>query len=289
MEILEAGTGHGSLTLHLARAIHAANPLPPSTPLPFQRQLEKSGKVTVVARDEAWKAYYASRKAIIHTTDVSPSFSVHAERIVHGFRKGIYAPHVEYYISPVKDWVTSQSQLRRTLQTDNQDQPLEPYISYALLDLPSVHAQLSDVAPIMRPNGLVAIFTASVTQIGDCVREIQEKSLPFKSVKTLELGTGISSGRVWDVRLASVRARSTDRDRLIGEQKQKMKKTKKSAEAAISEGESSNEDTACIASSDIVPEEEGEQGEEDPQVMVCRPKVGERIVGGGFLGLFRKV
>ncbi|KFX96568.1 hypothetical protein V490_03275, partial [Pseudogymnoascus sp. VKM F-3557] len=32
LEIFEAGTGHGALTLHLARAIHAANPAPPPLP-----------------------------------------------------------------------------------------------------------------------------------------------------------------------------------------------------------------------------------------------------------------
>ncbi|KGQ01011.1 hypothetical protein PAAG_12323 [Paracoccidioides lutzii Pb01] len=97
LEILEAGTGHGSLTLHLARAINAANTRPPALPrrsqchILEQPEIKKTGikkekrDSEVPAEDveiqRKWDAWCAQRNAVVHTVDISPVYSKHAENI----------------------------------------------------------------------------------------------------------------------------------------------------------------------------------------------------------------
>ncbi|KKY25002.1 putative trna (adenine-n)-methyltransferase [Phaeomoniella chlamydospora] len=305
IEILEAGTGHGSLTLHLARAIHAANPPPLALPPPPQRRLEKDGTVASISQDESWSSYLRKRNAVIHTIDVSPSFSLHAEKTIRGFRRGMYAPHVNFYVSHISDWITEQIEHRQGTRSPT----VEPFISHVLLDLPSAHLELQRVSQILRLDGLLTVFAPSVTQIGDCVKEIKERSIPLQMEKTLELGMGISNGRVWDVRLAGVRSRSTDRgdSSILRSRIGNVGSTTASAdEQTIIESQSEREaeqpdisSTECstIQSDSISAEEQKPQPSQRPpeteganqEVMVCRPKVGERIVGGGFVALFRKI
>src|SRR5690606_1593420 len=60
VELFESGTGHGSLSLALAKEIAAANP--PGHPV----------------------------GAVLHTVDISAKNSAHAEGVVKGFKRGLY-------------------------------------------------------------------------------------------------------------------------------------------------------------------------------------------------------
>jgi tRNA A58 N-methylase Trm61 len=288
LEILEAGTGHGSLTLYLARAIQAANTNPPPIPQTSQvRVLEErpsssgeqpqeenpiSDKDDVPVAQKDWDEWRAQRRAVIHTIDVSAKFSTHAEQTVRGFRRGMYAGNVDFHVGAVENWIKDQVQRRKTPSgvfswrgTDT----LQPFLSYAILDMPSAHLRIPHVAPVLRRDGLLAVFMPSITQIGECVQLIQKEKLPFAMERVVELGMGMSSGRLWDVRMAVRKSRADPNT---------WTEARSSSE---DEGETQTEKEETDSESTPVPEEDN--------VLVCRPKVGSRIVGGGFVGIWRRI
>lgn len=288
LEILEAGTGHGSLTLHLARAVSGGNKLPQSIPRKSQRafyprispgpkkerlddqpeeQIEKEEREK--REQEEWDEYRSQRQAIVHTVESHPQRSANAEKLVRTFRRGIYAGSVDFYVSSVEDWIKAQNE--RRLSSSSEGETPRPYLSHAILDMPSAEHRIPLITPILKPDGLVAVFVPSITQIGECVKIIKDQNLPLVMESTVELGTGISSGRLWDVRMAVVRSST------------------KGAEERPKE----NDEEAAEASAENSAEDTGEKGEDTPptqrDVMVCRPKVGARVVGGGFVGLWRRM
>jgi hypothetical protein len=299
LEILESGTGHGSLTVHLARAIQAANSVPP--PLPQKSQIQylqgrpiqpgtdaekadpKSTSTTAQEspdesveqqtqqQQQQWDTWRAHRRAIIHTVDVSPKFSAHAEKIVRGFRRGIYAGNVDFYVGHVENWIAEQKKARASRSLLSNSPTVEPFLSYAILDMPSAHLRIPHVAPILKRDGILVVFMPSVTQVGDCVDLIRRQKLPFILEKVVELGSGISSGRLWDVRFAVKKSRADPSS------------WTEAADSAETEEDSSD---AGVESVPAAPEEAARQEE---SVLVCRPKVGARIVGGGFVGLWRRI
>lgn len=278
LEILEAGTGHGSLTLHLARAIHAANTQPPPIPKTSQvrilanrpvRPYADAGEKTTstpAAQDEQdentqkqWDEWRAHRTAVIHTVDVSSKFSAHAEKTVRGFRRGLYAGNVDFHVGPVEDWITDQTRQRND----------KKFLSYAILDMPSAHQRIPHVAPVLKRDGVLVVFMPSITQIGECVQLIAREKLPFVMDKVVELGTGLSSGRMWDVRLAVKKSRADPSS---------WTESSEEKEPGPSEGSSEGSSEAAA-----------EPAADDSSVLVCRPKVGLKIVGGGFIGIWRRI
>ncbi|KAI5290284.1 hypothetical protein KEM54_001970 [Ascosphaera aggregata] len=295
LEILEAGTGHGSLTLHLARAINAANPPPPCLP-PRQTPESKRTKTTELQESHTshlqqldpdlkqqlahWRA---RRGAILHTVDISPAYSMHAETIVRGFRRGIYAGNVDFYTSPVENWIEDQMDQRRQRQQldesskgEEEEEEEMAFLQYAILDMPAAHERIPHVSRILNVDGILAVFMPSVTQIGDCVQLINKLRLPLMLEKAVELGTGLSSGRIWDVRTAMVRR-----------PKPAAIYTKPTSS---NEGDADEEAKGDEPSTDAKIESEHDVARTERQpVLVCRPKVGDKIVGGGFVGIWRKI
>lgn len=271
MEILEAGTGHGALTLHLSRAIHAANP-PQFTSIPSAQDVnpetaehtETNLNSTEHDPIASWKT---SRRAILHTIDVSPKYSKHARKIVHGFRHGVYAGNVDFHVGDVSDWVKQQFASRAAVSFDTGSPSELPFLTHAFLDLPATHVHLSTVASALHDDGILIIFNPSITQIAECLQKIKRESLPLFLEQTLELGqNGTSGGREWDVRVVKPRAA-----------------TRKEEEIVVDHAASSED----VAGRDA--EQERSDTANQPWSLVCRPKVGERVTGGGFLGVFRKM
>ncbi|KAL4913389.1 S-adenosyl-L-methionine-dependent methyltransferase [Aspergillus aurantiobrunneus] len=282
LEILESGTGHGSLTLQLARAIQAANTLPP--PIPSKSQVkyledsptwpDSNGKDASgrpenepITENEdqtqqQWDAWRAQRRAVIHTVEVSSTFSNHAEKIVRGYRRGIYAGNVDFYVGRVENWIATQRRLRTPPSSPiiclGNTKPCEPFLTHAILDMPSAHLRITHIAPILKPNGILAVFMPSVTQIADCVDIIRKQRIPLDLDGVYELGTGLSGGRMWDVR-----------------------STTKKSKADPGWEESSETMAEKIQTQDAPKETE--------DVIVCRPMAGTIIQGGGFVGFWRKM
>ncbi|KZF25020.1 S-adenosyl-L-methionine-dependent methyltransferase [Xylona heveae TC161] len=298
LEILEAGTGHGALTLHLARAISAANGRSPKIP-PLSAQainkvvskdhvqdpiedadasndaLEGTSSEEVARaspEEEAYEQWKRARSAIIHTVDASAERSAHAERIVRGFRHGIYAGNVDYHVGDASQWIKEQFQTRHA-SSGEEPGKAEPFLSHVILDLPGTHHHLDTVSQALRVNGALAVFNPSITQITSCVQKIRQQRLPLVLEQVVELGAGSTGGREWDVR--AVRPRVLDR-----------------MQAQPASDSSDGESTANGQSPNEAQETEKPQttdSREDGWEMVCRPKVGARVVGGGFLAIWKRM
>ncbi|KAF1841667.1 S-adenosyl-L-methionine-dependent methyltransferase [Cucurbitaria berberidis CBS 394.84] len=268
LEILEAGTGHGALTLHLSRAIHAANPPMPRTPSYASTQEEEPEDAIYLGESlsdlhgsalETWKA---NRRAVIHTLDISGKHSHQARKIVEGFRAGIYAGNINFHVGDVSEWIARQKASRKTD---------EPFLTHVFLDLPGANNHLANVAPALHVNGLLAVFNPSITQIAECVETIREQRMPYLLDQVVELGAGTI--REWDVR--AVRPRATLRKADIKES------SESSSEDAIDPVKGQEERDKEL--------EEDLDKQEEKWAMVCRPKAGQQVVGGGFLGLWRRM
>jgi tRNA A58 N-methylase Trm61 len=273
LEILEAGTGHGGLTLHLARAIHAANA--PHPPLFY-------GTDGSVGLPQDWRQ---SRRAIVHTIDIKEQYSKRARKTVLGFRRGLYYADVDFHVGDVSEFIENQFSKRSSS---------EPFLSAAILDMPSADRHLELVSKALRVDGKLVVFNPSVTQIGDCIKRIRKQNLPLSLDTVVELGVGMSAGREWDIRVAAVRARQAKGmgNSITGvnvAEKEDRSVTLNKSEEKNDEGYDSEQDN----SPPDQPEEPVAANPEDEDsrswAMVCRPKVGRTVIGGGFVGLWSKM
>ncbi|KAI9700936.1 MAG: hypothetical protein M1820_006581 [Bogoriella megaspora] len=303
LEILEAGTGHGSLTLQLARAIHCANSPPPPPPQFADQYGRRSPKPAASVSDEnstekladTYEEWKRTRRAIIHTVDVSARHSSFAQHsVINNYRRGFYYGDIDFHVADVSTWIAEQTAIRKasllaqkkSQEEEGSEEPsssaethLPRFLSHAILDLPSSDDHFAALAPALQLNGVMIVFSPSITQIMQCFKRIGDEKLPFLLERVIELESNSSEGRLWDLRAVKVRAR--EREKLEKAAKRQRSET---ADEDAGEGEP-----------DLgMGEREAEQMDasavkEDDFVMVCRPKVGERIVGGGFLGVWRRM
>ncbi|KAL0932960.1 tRNA (adenine-N(1)-)-methyltransferase [Colletotrichum truncatum] len=250
----------GALTLHLARAIHGANP-----PVPPQlrealctAQYEKyTLPRKVVTEDDALdyahgphalelsepelaslhEKHMSSRRAILHTLDVNPTSSRVAHGLVRHFRRAQYLLDVDFHVSTIRSYLSS-----RLAQNGG-----EPFLSHVILDLPASQDHADTAVQALQLGGKMVVFYPSITQILDFVVWVKETNQPLALDRVVELQTSTSNGDVgfrdglggrhWDVKVVDIRKATNS----------------------------------------------GEKG------VVCRPKVGTLVVGGGFLAVFSKM
>jgi tRNA (adenine57-N1/adenine58-N1)-methyltransferase catalytic subunit len=269
LEIFEAGTGHGALTLHLARAIHGANTAAPKI-LEGNEGTETSPD-RIETQRVAYKEWRENRRAIIHTLDCSGRHSAHAETVVKNFRRGMYYPHIDFHVGNIEDYLCS-----RLVETGD-----APFLDHAILDLPDIHHYFGIVGKSLKPNGILITFCPSITQINTGVTSARQKGLPLFLEKVVEVGGAVGvGGREWDVRPVKPRA-------LL---KSKVKNVKSSEH--LEEDEDVLKDPmegSKAAASAEAPVSETPFSDGNGWEMVCRPKVGLRISGGGFVGAWRKM
>ncbi|KAJ0420085.1 S-adenosyl-L-methionine-dependent methyltransferase [Aspergillus carlsbadensis] len=236
-----------------------------------------------------WDTWRAQRKAIIHTVDVAPQFSKHAESIVRGFRRGVYAGNVDFYVGHVENWIAEQIRLRTPPPSTNpfsltKQATLEPFLTHAILDMPSANLRIPRVVPILKQNGLLAVFMPSVTQIGECVDTIRKERLPLVLEKAVELGSGISNGRLWDIRFATKKSRA-DPSSWVDPNESGVEAD---VEADVDTDAAASEEVSTPSEEKVVAKETSEPAKPE-SVLVCRPKVGTKIIGGGFVGIWRRI
>jgi len=219
---------------------------------------------------EEMRTWRAERRAVLHTIDIDPLNRAHADRLIRSFRGALYWPHINFYAGDVKEWAAQR------LESNNR----KPFLDIAVLDMPGVEDYIAHITPALKPGGQLLVFQPQITQIAGCIQEIAGKKLDLKMNTVLELGDGISSGRQWDVRLATLR--SVERDKMAEAQKARGKGNSGNAgQATVVEKERLKVEPAI---------EESGAGPVENRIppMVCRPLVGELTRGGGFLGLWRK-
>ena len=302
MEILEAGTGHGALTLYLARAIHAAN-LPHLEGKANLGSPEGHGStwndpdITVdedshgsntvnkravgYGREERpgnlYKHSEDQRRAVIHTVDISSKHSARGKKIVEGFRQGVYAGDVEFHVGDVSNWIDEQILSRSSNLTEG------PFLSQIVLDMPSIQHHVRKAASVLHVNGSLMAFNPSISQIVDIVDMVKRQCLPLHLEGVLELGPNMTGGREWDVRfvksrdgtrsgIAEVAELVNDRDRGFPDDRPEQGAVVKAAKIEKRD----HEETQALGKQDT------------GWRMVCRPKVGQRVLAGGFLGVWKK-
>ncbi|TVY80741.1 tRNA (adenine(58)-N(1))-methyltransferase TrmI, partial [Lachnellula suecica] len=190
LEIFEAGTGHGALTLHLARAIQAANTTPPSIPPPSTAEELENAEQEANPEQKAYTAWLQTRRAIVQTLEISRRHSKHAEGIVKNYRNGMYYPHINFHVGTIEDYLTPRL-----------GSSPEPFFSHAILDLPKCNEYMELVAKGLKPGGSLLVFCPSVTQINTCALDAKKAGLPLFLENVVELGSSAGAGgREWDVR-----------------------------------------------------------------------------------------
>lgn len=204
LQFLEAGTGHGSLTLAISKALHPANAL----------------------------AHYASdpnlRGAILHTIDCNGSHSITGKRTLKGFRRGMYLNNVEFHVAESPSgWVASQEGVnwmeREVVSKRKQNLEFDPdqkdaFLSGVFLDMPNYQQELVKLAPYVKTGGFIIAFCPSITQIIDAIDAIAIEnerlakletpvSLNLEHERTVQLLDGAGGGlKEWDTRRTLIRA-----------------------------------------------------------------------------------
>ncbi|KAL8722908.1 MAG: hypothetical protein Q9225_000678 [Loekoesia sp. 1 TL-2023] len=242
IEILEAGTGHGSLTLHLARAIHAAN---------AGWDMPRTDDAQTVTKKSRLR-----HRAVVHTIDISSKYSEHAAKIIGGFRRGIYTRDIEFHVGDVSEWIDRQ--------IDARDQ--RAFLSHIILDLPMSHTHIEKALSALQVDGKLILFNPSITQINSAIELVKTLRLPLQLERVVEVGPAMTGGRIWDVRL--VRPRALTREANV---------------KSISDTDTDNSRPASNALDD-----EASFDDDGGRYLVCKPKIGDRISGGGFVALWSR-
>lgn len=242
IEILEAGTGHGALTLHLARAIHAANV---GWDMPGADDIQTA---TETSRPR--------HRAVVHTIDISSKYSEHAVKTIGGFRRGIYTHDIQFHIGDVSEWIDRQ--------IDARDR--RPFLSHIILDLPVSHTHVEKALSALHVDGKLILFNPSITQINSAIELVKTLRLPLQLEKVVEVGPAMTGGRIWDVRFVKPRAL-----------------TRQANVRSISATDTDNSRPTSNALDD-----EASLDNDGGWRLVCKPKIGDRISGGGFVALWSK-
>lgn len=204
LQFLEAGTGHGSLTLAISKALHPANAL----------------------------AHYAQdpnlRGAVLHTIDCNGSHSITGKRTVKGFRRGMYLNNIEFHVSDSpsnwilspegQDWLETELVSKKEQNLEYDPDESKAFLSGVYLDMPNYHEEMVKLAPYVKCGGFIIVFCPSITQIIDAIEAIAEEnqrlselnpptSLHLEHERTVQLLDGAGGGlKEWDTRRTFIRA-----------------------------------------------------------------------------------
>ena len=267
--------------MHLARAIHAANALRPKSESASCSKDGVPGSQRPLAQDGDLKAQSQlsyehgndDRQAVIHTVDISSKHSKHAEQTVKGFRQGLYANDIVFHVGDVSQWIDEQV-YDRGLGLDE-----KAFLSHIVLDMPASFHHVEKAASVLRTNGNLLAFNPSITQIISIVKLVKQLNLPLVLNNVLELGPN-SGGRDWDVRTFIPRALTRIARASTREDDPSKNKDKNSEDGSVADPAESDP-----FDRDSQPIHDQPGGME----IVCRPKVGYRVAGGGFLGVWTKM
>ena len=278
--------------MYLARAIHAANALlsksdsliskaieafqvashsqnlTPNSQRPFGQHEHQNSRVK-----SSYNHMTDDRKAVIHTVDVSWDRSKHAQQIVKGFRRGMYANDISFHVGDISDWIEQQLSDRGLGPYDNE------FLSHIVLDMPSSSKHIEKAASVLHTAGSLLAFNPSITQIVSIVKIINQLRLPLVLDSVLELGTN-TGGRDWDIRTVVPRVLTKKAEAPVREDNASRSTEKDLDKDAI--GDASESNTTGGDNQSIHNQLSGME-------IICRPKVGYRVAGGGFLGVWKKM
>lgn len=191
----------------------------------------------------------------------------------------MYAGSVDFHVGDLGKFIDAECERRGTKGR---------IFHHILLDLPGVHEYIVRAAQALRADGTLIVFCPSITQIAQCVEVIRKLKLGLSYDQVVELGAGYGAGKQWDVRLVPAKKKTTPAlDSRRGQESVAVTKevepvTKDSSSGVFGflrrlfggKPPNSVSSTAGLA-------------EEEVFYTVCRPSVGHKVVGGGFVGVWR--
>jgi len=168
----------------------------------------------------------------------------------------MYLPNIDFHVGSIEEFIS-----KRVSESDR------PFLDHAILDLPDAHHYFEILAKALKPNGTLITWCPSITQVNKCVTLVKAQRMLFLLDKVIESGNG---SREWDVTPVKPRALWKSQDpHIAASDKEVLKAISKPKEGhSLLEGTVSNDD-----------------GWE----MVCCPKRGIRVVGGGFIAVWQKM
>ena len=254
------------MTLNLARAIHAANTAAPPIPDKRSRIHSENGiegvneGLEAKEKKEVYNAWRADRRAVVHTLDQSQAYSTHAQKTVQNFRQGMYFPNVDFHVGSIDQYLSERMSTAK-----------QSFLDHAILDLPNTHQYLEVIGKALKANGSLVTWCPSITQINKCVMLVKKEKMPFLLERVIEVGPGLSGGKEWDVRMVMPRVLSKVQ---VGPKKPDLQDELTDLDAEIEQSMELHDRPAT---------------QEGGWEMICRPKVGVRVIGGGFIALWRKM
>jgi tRNA (adenine57-N1/adenine58-N1)-methyltransferase catalytic subunit len=257
---------------------------------------------------EEWRK---TRRAIVHTIDVSPKHSKHAqETVVKGFKKGMYFHNVDFHVSDnVSAWLQQRADVKIT-QPDSAA-PLEladslqyswgtrevshQFLHRALVDIPSSEKVIGSISKHLKFDALLTVWAPNITQIVDCVTEIRQQRLPLHMESVWQLGSG--DRREWEVKAVKTRegikiAKARGRREMQNGEWREEEKSEAAPNlqmASIEREDSVSEEERYWTLAEASSEGATEETEEAQWKMICRPKVQTLRGIGGFLGVWRRM
>ncbi|KAI0461226.1 hypothetical protein LJB42_001243 [Komagataella kurtzmanii] len=220
LQFLECGTGHGSLTLAIAKAIHSGN---------CYKNLNGLGSSRLLG-------------AVLHSIDKNPNHLATGQKNLKNYQRAMYEDDVQFCLadSPIH-WLQSPSTKEWIKNSSKNNDPVydhsSSFLSGIFLDMPDPEAQFKDLSIHLKVDHALIIFCPSVTQILNAVQTVHhDRSIKLAFSRCIEFEPCTSGGslREWDVRVSDIR--NTNKEGVV-----------------------------------------------------CRPRVGTKISGGGFVGVFKKL
>ncbi|KAH7309494.1 S-adenosyl-L-methionine-dependent methyltransferase [Stachybotrys elegans] len=241
-EIFEAGTGMGSLTMHISRAIHAANPaLPPSLREALCATSRTRRSSTLLQPDlepeqaVEFENYRRQRRAILHTIDRKTSHSNNAYKVVRNFSRALYLANIDFHQGSISEFIEARMEQNGG----------KPFLSRAILDLPSAEQFAEPVVRALHRNATILLFCPSISQVAEFDNWRRTTGMRMTILRVIELPNSTFSGGEFDG--------SGGKEWSVG--------------------------------TSLVENEDGST----KVVQRMRPKVGDRIAGGGFVAVFRRM
>ena len=275
VRVFECGTGHGALTLFLARAVHSNSN--------FHAEEEGEGEGG------------EKRKPTIYTLDISARHSEHARKIVEGYRGGMYSRDISFHVGTPKEFfdvLPSTLLPTSSLSTSEEEGVNKRIFTHAILDHPSSHTSLPIVSKHLLPAARIVLFAPSITQIIDAQRVVRQEGLPLLLERVVELGQGLSGGREWSLKFVRSRAvlrREAEAEAEASSSSSPVPSSDKSEEVDAVVDEEGERDESSKVEDGIPGVEIGKSEQEDEWLVSCRPKVGKVTQGGGFVALWSRI
>ncbi|KAI8338861.1 S-adenosyl-L-methionine-dependent methyltransferase, partial [Chlamydoabsidia padenii] len=144
--ILEAGTGNGSLTLHLARAV--------------------------------------SGDGHIDTVDIRETHSKTAQKHVERFERGKYQSLVSFWVGKLSDLLSSTNNDDESSQPRLVSTSPEEIYDGVVLDMPDPSEELASVLPLLKNDRFIICYLPNMTQVLDLMHTVQ--ALPLFMEECLE-------------------------------------------------------------------------------------------------------